>query len=144
MFNVLITLAILAAFQATLTLPGIGGLVLTIGMAVDGNILVYERIREELAAGRTMKNAVALGYSKAWHAIIDTHITTFLTGAILYWFGTGPIQGFAVTLMVGIAATLFTAIFCTHTVFLFMLDRGTTSINFGQPRSREVAATATA
>jgi preprotein translocase subunit SecD len=132
MFNVLITLAILAAFGATLTLPGIGGLVLTIGMAVDGNVLIYERIREELGNGRSIKSAVELGYSKAWHAIIDTHITTFLTGAILYWFGTGPIQGFAVTLMIGIAATLFTAVFVTRTVFMYMLDRGTTSISFGE------------
>lgn len=139
MFNLLITLALLAAFNATLTLPGIGGLVLTIGMAVDGNVLIYERIREELAAGRSLKQAVELGYQKAWQAIIDTHITTFLTGAILFWFGTGPIQGFAVTLMIGIAATLFTAVFATRTVFMLMLDRGTTSISFGQSRSLEPA-----
>src|SRR5207248_5037369 len=119
---------------ATLTLPGIGGLVLTIGMAVDANILIYERIREELASGKSLKTAVNLGYEKAFAAIIDTHITTFMTGAILYFFGTGPIQGFAVTLMVGIAATLFTAVFVTRTVFYLMLDRGTTAINFGQPK----------
>lgn len=140
MFNLLITLSILAAFGATLTLPGIGGLVLTIGMAVDGNVLIYERIREELANGRSLKSAVDLGYSKAWHALIDTHITTFLTGAILYWFGSGPIQGFAVTLMIGIAATLFTAVFVTRTVFMLMLDRGTTQINFGQPARLEPAS----
>jgi preprotein translocase subunit SecD len=140
MFNVLVTLAILGAFSATLTLPGIGGLVLTIGMAVDGNILIYERIREELIAGRSLKSAVNVGYDKAFAAIIDTHITTLMTGAILFMFGTGPIQGFAVTLMIGIAATLFTAVFVTKTVFLLMLDRGTTSINFGQPKRVEPAA----
>src|SRR5207237_799742 len=83
MFNVLLTLAILATRGATLTLPGIGGLVLTIGMAVDANILIYERIREELASGKSLKTAVNLGYEKAFAAIIDTHITTFMTGAIL-------------------------------------------------------------
>lgn len=140
MFNVMITLAALAAFNATLTLPGIGGLVLTIGMAVDGNILIYERIREELASGKSLMNAVKIGYDKAFAAIIDTHITTFMTGAILYYFGTGPIKGFAITLMIGIAATLFTAVFVTKTVFLLMLDRGTTSINFGQPKDEAVAA----
>ncbi len=140
MFNVLVTLAILATFDATLTLPGIGGLVLTIGMAVDGNILIYERIREELAAGRSLKNAINVGYNKAFAAIIDTHITTMMTGAILFLFGTGPIQGFAITLMIGIAATLFTAVFVTKTVFLLMLDRGTTSINFGQVKPTEPAA----
>jgi len=133
-FNLLVTLAILALFNATLTLPGIGGLVLTIGMAVDGNILIYERIREEMASGKSLRNAVQLGYDKAFAAIIDTHITTFMTGAILYMFGSGPIKGFAVTLMIGIAATLFTAVFVTKTVFLLMLDRGTTNINFGQPK----------
>ncbi|MEO5929907.1 MAG: protein translocase subunit SecD [Candidatus Kapaibacterium sp.] len=140
MFNVMITLAALAAFNATLTLPGIGGLVLTIGMAVDGNILIYERIREELASGKSLLNAVKIGYDKAFAAIIDTHITTFMTGAILYYFGTGPIKGFAITLMIGIAATLFTAVFVTKTVFLLMLDRGTTSINFGQPKDEAAAA----
>jgi preprotein translocase subunit SecD len=133
-FNVLLTLAVLAALGATLTLPGIGGLVLTIGMAVDANILIYERMREEMAAGKSLKTAVQLGYEKAWTAIIDTHITTFMTGAILYFFGTGPIQGFALTLMIGLAATLFTAVFVTRTVFAWMLERGATSINIGQPK----------
>ncbi|MBS1912115.1 MAG: protein translocase subunit SecD [Bacteroidetes bacterium] len=132
MLNVIITLAALAALGATLTLPGIGGLVLTIGMAVDGNILIYERIREEMARGKALKSAVLLGYEKAFAAIIDTHITTFMTGAILYVFGSGPVRGFAATLMIGIAATLFTAVFVTKTVFLVMLDRGATNINYGQ------------
>jgi len=129
----------LAALQATLTLPGIGGLVVTIGMAVDGNILIYERIREELARGRSLRQAVSDGYNKAFAAIIDTHLTTIITGIILYVFGTGPIQGFAVTLIIGILATLFTAVFMTKTVFIMMLDRGATSLNFGQPKSHKVA-----
>jgi SecD/SecF fusion protein len=137
LLNLLLTIAILAAFGATLTLPGIGGLVLTIAMAVDGNILIYERIREELANGKSLKTALQLGYEKAFAAIIDTHVTTFMTGAILYFFGSGPIRGFAVTLMIGIAATLFTAVFCTRTVFQLMVNRGTTNINFGQPKAQE-------
>ena len=136
--NVYLTMAVLAALQATLTLPGIGGLVVTIGMAVDGNILIYERIREELARGRGLHQAVNDGYNKAFTAIIDTHLTTIITGIILFMFGTGPIQGFAVTLIIGILATLFTAVFMTKTVFMMMLDRGATSLNFGQPKSRKV------
>jgi preprotein translocase subunit SecD len=143
LLNILITLAILAAFGATLTLPGIGGLVLTIGMAVDGNILIYERIREELAAGKPLKNAISLGYQKAWSAVIDTHITTLISGAILYIFGSGPIQGFAVTLIIGLSATLFTAVYVTRTIFMFMLDRGATSIDFGQPKGAVATATPT-
>lgn len=133
--NVLITLSILAAFGATLTLPGIGGIVLTIGMAVDANILVYERIREELSYGKGLKSAVQIGYEKAFVAIFDSNVTTFMTGVILYALGTGPIQGFAVTLMIGILVTLFTAVFMTRTLFMVMLDRGVSSISFGQPRA---------
>ncbi len=138
MLNIFFTLAILAAFQGTLTLPGIGALVLTIGMAVDANILIYERIREELALGKSIKNAVQLGYDKAFSAIIDSNITTFMTGVILYVFGTGPIQGFAFMLMVGIVGTLFTAVFITRVVFTFMLERDVKSLNFGQQKSRTV------
>lgn len=136
--NVLMTLAILAAFGATLTLPGIGGIVLTIGMAVDANILIYERIREELSYGKSLKNAVEIGYEKAFVAIFDSNVTTFMTGVILYAFGSGPIQGFAVTLMIGIAVTLFTAVYMTKTLFMVMLDRGAVSLNFGQPKLRAV------
>jgi preprotein translocase subunit SecD len=135
MFNVLITLAVLAKFGAALTLPGIAGLVLTIGMAVDANILIYERMREEFERGRTLSSAIQLGYEKAFAAIIDTHITTFMTGLILFFFGSGPIKGFAVTLMIGLVATLFTAVFVTRTVFAFMVTRGAKSVNIGQPRS---------
>lgn len=132
--NIFITLAILAVFRGTLTLPGIGGLVLTIGMAVDGNILIYERIREEMAAGKSLRNAVQLGYQKAWTAVLDTHITTLISGVILLIFGSGPIQGFAVTLIIGLTATLFTAVYVTRTIFIMMIDRGAQSINFGQPK----------
>lgn len=136
--NVFFTLAFLAALQGTLTLPGIGAIVLTIGMAVDANILIYERIREELALGKTIPNAVQLGYERAFTAIIDSNITTFLTGAILAAFGSGPIRGFAIMLMIGIGSTLFTAVFITRAVFTLMLNRGVKSINFGQPKTRTV------
>lgn len=136
--NVFFTLAFLAALQGTLTLPGIGALVLTIGMAVDANILIYERIREEMALGKPLKSAVQLGYEKAFSAIIDSNITTFITGVVLAAFGSGPIQGFAIMLMIGIAGTLFTAVFITRAVFEFMLERDVKSINFGQPKTRAV------
>jgi preprotein translocase subunit SecD len=137
--NVFLTLAVLAAFQGTLTLPGIGALVLTIGMAVDANILIYERIREELALGKGLRHAVQLGYEKAFTAIIDSNITTFITGVILYSFGSGPIKGFALMLMIGIGATLFTAVFITRAVFMVILDRGVENINFGQPKTKSVS-----
>src|SRR5690606_4288244 len=99
LFNIIFIFGILAAFNATLTLPGIAGIVLTIGMAVDANVLIFERVREEQKTGKTMKAAIEAGYSKAFSAIFDANITTFFVGAILYSFGVGPIQGFAVTLM---------------------------------------------
>lgn len=119
--NIIFILGILAAFNATLTLPGIAGIVLTIGMAVDANVLIFERIREEQATGKTLRAAIDLGYSKAFSAIFDANITTFFTGAILYSFGVGPIQGFAVTLMAGIAASLFSAIVITRIVFDYLV-----------------------
>lgn len=142
LLNVLITIALLAAFQATLTLPGIGGLVLTIGMAVDGNILIYERIREELAAGRPLARAIQVGYDKAWSAVLDTHITTLISGAILYFFGSGPVQGFAITLMIGLTATFFTAVFVTRTVFNLNTARGAETLDFGQGKTPVVEAAA--
>jgi preprotein translocase subunit SecD len=129
-FNLLFIVAILAGFQATLTLPGIAGMILTIGMAVDANVLINERIREELEGGKTIRAAIDLGYSKAFSAILDSNVTTFLTGIILYQFGSGPIQGFALTLMIGIVATMFSAIVITRVVFNLMTDRGITP-NFG-------------
>jgi preprotein translocase subunit SecD len=120
---VLITLAILAGFDAVLTLPGIAGFVLSIGMAVDANFLIFERTREELARGKTVRTAINEGFDHALTAIIDTHATTALTGLILYQIGTGPVQGFAVTLIAGIVASLFTAVFVVRTLFLIWLNR---------------------
>ncbi len=122
-FYVLVTLAILAGFDATLTLPGIAGFVLSIGMAVDANFLIFERIREEMDAGRTTRLAIDEGFNHAWSAIIDTHVTTALTAAILYQFGTGPVRGFAVTLLAGLAASLVSAIFVVRTLFYVWLHR---------------------
>jgi SecD/SecF fusion protein len=131
LINVTFIFAILAAFGGTLTLPGIAGIVLTIGMAVDANVLIFERIREELATHKTMRASIDAGYSKAFTAIFDSNITTLFTGIVLYQFGSGPIQGFALTLMMGVTANLFTAIVITRVVFDVMTERGATSINFG-------------
>jgi preprotein translocase subunit SecD len=117
LFNLLIQLAILATLSGTLTLPGIAGLALTIGMAVDANVLINERIREELRAGRTLRAAVEAGYDKAFTAIVDGHVTIFISGLILSQYGTGPVKGFAYTLIIGIIASLFTGVFCTRLVF---------------------------
>jgi preprotein translocase subunit SecD len=113
-FNILFMMAILAGFQAVLTLPGIAGIVLTIGMAVDANVLINERIREELRAGRAVRSAIEAGYQHALPAILDSNITTFLSGVILFQFGTGPIKGFAVTLCIGIITTVLTAVYLTR------------------------------
>ncbi|MGA9292126.1 MAG: protein translocase subunit SecD [Ignavibacteriaceae bacterium] len=123
-FTVLFILGVLAGFNATLTLPGIAGIILTIGMAVDANVLIYERIREELATGKTIKASVDSGFSKAYSAIIDSNITTFFTGIILYQFGTGPVQGFALTLMIGIVASLFSALIVARVLFDYLIIRG--------------------
>jgi preprotein translocase subunit SecD len=113
-FNILYMVAVLAGFQAVLTLPGIAGIVLTIGMAVDANVLINERIREELRAGRAVRSAIEAGYQNALPAILDSNITTFLSGVILFQFGTGPIKGFAVTLCIGIMTTILTAVYLTR------------------------------
>jgi preprotein translocase subunit SecD len=122
-FTVLFTLGILAGFSATLTLPGIAGIILTIGMSVDANVLIYERIREELATGKTIKASIDNGFRLANSAIIDSNLTTFITGIILYQFGTGPIQGFALTLMIGIAASLFSALVIARVVLDIMISK---------------------
>jgi preprotein translocase subunit SecD len=116
-FNLALQLAILASFSATMTLPGIAGLALTIGMSVDANVLINERIREELRAGRSVRAAVEAGYDKAFPSILDGHVTVLITGLILAQYGSGPIKGFAVALIVGIACSLFTGVFCTRLVF---------------------------
>ncbi len=129
--NIAFILAVLAGFNATLTLPGIAGIVLTIGVAVDANVLIYERIREELAIGRTLRSAIDEGYSKAFSAIFDSNITTFLTGLILYNFGSGPIQGFALTLMIGIIANLFSAVFITKVLYDIIAEKYPGIVKFG-------------
>lgn len=121
--NVLLILGTLSLFQATLTLPGIAGIVLTMGMALDANILIFERIREELKSGKSVKAAVDAGFSNAFSAVVDTHLTTFLSGMVLYNFGTGPIRGFAVTLMIGVVTTLFTAYWVTHLIYDYLLAK---------------------
>lgn len=131
LFNFLFVLGIMASFKATLTLPGIAGLILTIGMSVDSNVLIYERIREELASGKPMKTSIEIGYKKAFSAIIDSHLTSIITGIILYQFGTGPIQGFALTLLIGLIANLFTSIVITRIIFDILTEKGKTQINFG-------------
>jgi preprotein translocase subunit SecD len=122
-FYALTTLAMLAGFDAVLTLPGIAGFVLSIGMAVDANFLIFERIREEMDRGKTIRTAIDEGFSHAWSAIVDTHVTTALTAAILYQFGTGPVRGFAVALLAGLAASMVSAIFVVRTLFLVWLNR---------------------
>jgi preprotein translocase subunit SecD len=123
--NVVLLLACMAAFGATLTLPGIAGIALTIGMAVDTNILIFERIREELKVGKTPRSAIEAGFNRAFRTIIDTHVTVLVTAAILYNFGTGPVKGFAVSLFVGLSASLFTAVFFTRLLFdLIYMGRG--------------------
>ncbi len=122
LLNIFFILGVLASLGATLTLPGIAGIVLTIGMSVDANVLIFERIREEMAAGKGIKLALKDGYKNAYSAIIDANVTTILTGIILYTFGTGPIQGFATTLIIGIFTSLFAAIFITRIIFIYLLD----------------------
>ncbi|MEI8032876.1 MAG: protein translocase subunit SecD [Chlorobiaceae bacterium] len=121
--NILIVLSVLAGFGASLSLPGIAGIVLTIGMAVDANVLIYERIREELDAGKGLVSAIELGYDRAFSSILDSHVTTLSAACLLYNFGIGPIQGFALTLMIGTAASLFTSIVVTKEIFSFLLSR---------------------
>lgn len=121
--NMFFLIGVLASLQAVLTLPGIAGIVLTIGMSVDANVLIYERIREELNAGKGIKLAIADGYKNAYSAIIDANLTTLLTGVILYLFGTGPIKGFATTLVIGILTSLFSAIFITRLIYERMLSK---------------------
>ncbi len=123
--NLLLILGGLGYFHATLTLPGLAGMALTLGMAVDANVLIFERIREELRAGRPLSLAIATGYDKALSAIVDSNVTTILAAGFLYWFGTGPIRGFATTLGIGILASMFTAVFVTRILFDLLLNAGT-------------------
>jgi preprotein translocase subunit SecD len=120
--NMVILMGFMGAIGATLTLPGIAGIILLIGMAVDSNILIFERIREELRAGKTVRAAIDTGFSKVFWTILDTHVTTFVSALFLFNFGTGPIKGFAVTLTVGLAANMFTAVYVSHRLFDMMLS----------------------
>jgi preprotein translocase subunit SecD len=123
LLNLIITVAALVIFDATLTLPGIAGLILTIGMAVDSNVLIFERIREELETGKTVASAVEQGFNRAFLTIIDTHVTTIVAAMFLFIFGTGPIRGFAVTLTLGLLANLFSAVYVSRTIFIWLLSR---------------------
>ena len=129
MSNMLVLFGILAGFQATLTLPGIAGMVLTLGMAVDANVLINERIREELREGQGPHAALEAGYSRALPAILDSNATTFLAGLILFQFGSGPIKGFALTLCIGIASTIFSAVFCSRLLHDLSLRSGAKTIS---------------
>jgi preprotein translocase subunit SecD len=121
--NMLFMMAILAGFEASLTLPGIAGLVLTVGMAVDANIIIYERIREELRLGKSVRTAVDAGFSRAFWTVFDAHVTNFVAGVVLYSYGSGPIRGFAVTLLVGIVTNLFTSYWLSHWMFDALVGR---------------------
>ncbi|EAT58615.1 protein translocase subunit SecD [Chlorobium ferrooxidans] len=121
--NILIVLSVLAGFSASLSLPGIAGIVLTIGMAVDANVLIYERIREELDASKGLTSSIELGYDRAFSSILDSHVTTMVAAFLLYTYGIGPIQGFALTLMIGTAASLFTSIVVTKEIFSFLMGK---------------------
>lgn len=123
LLNMILTMAGLVIFGATLTLPGIAGLILTIGMAVDSNVLIFERIREELHTGKTIPSAVDQGFSRAFVTIIDTHVTTIVSSLFLFVFGTGPIRGFAVTLILGLLVNLFSAVYVSRTIFIWLLNR---------------------
>src|SRR5213075_2049061 len=121
--NMLFMIAILAGFEAALTLPGIGGLVLTIGMAVDANIIIYERIREELRLGKSPRTAVDAGFNRAFWTVFDAHVTNFVAGVVLYSYGSGPIRGFAVTLLVGILTNLLTSVWISRWMFDLVVGR---------------------
>jgi len=123
LLNLVMVIAVLAGLNATLTLPGIAGLILTIGMAVDANVIIFERIREELALGKTVRAAIESGYERAFITILDANVTTLIAAFVLAWIGSGPIKGFAVTLSAGIVCSMFTAIFVTRSVFMFFSER---------------------
>ena len=126
--NIALILAILSSLQATLTLPGIAGIVLTVGMAVDANVLIFERIREELAGGRSNISAIDAGYSRAMSTIIDSNLTTLIAALILFLFGTGPIKGFAVTMGIGIVTSFFSAIMVTRLLVVLWLKKSKSKV----------------
>jgi preprotein translocase subunit SecD len=119
--NIVLIAAGLAGFQATLTLPGIAGIILTIGMAVDANVIIFERIREEMSLGRTPRAAIDAGYNRATLTILDANVTTLIAAIVLFQFGTGPVKGFAVTLSLGVISSLFTALILSRLIFDYIL-----------------------
>jgi preprotein translocase subunit SecD len=121
LLNCILTLGTLAVFQATLTLPGIAGIILVIGMAVDANVLIFERAREEIRLGKTPRAVIETGYGKAFITILDTHITTLIAAVFLFQFGTGPVKGFAVTLTIGLVYSILTAVFVTRIIFDYLV-----------------------
>ncbi len=137
--NMFFLFGVLASFGAVLTLPGIAGIVLTLGMAVDANVIIYERIKEEVRAGKGIKLAIADGYKNAYSAIVDGNVTTLLTAIVLVIFGSGPVKGFATTLIIGICSSLFTAIFMSRLIFTFLLNKNFT-VNFANNATRNVLA----
>jgi SecD/SecF fusion protein len=139
LFNIFFILGILAQLNAALTLPGVAGIVLTIGMSIDANVLIFERIREELRNGASLLAAISEGYSKAYSSIIDANVTTFITGIILFMLGQGPVKGFATTLMIGIACSFFSAVFITRVIITWMTRKGDKSkISFDTPFSKNL------
>src|ERR1700761_5091500 len=132
--NVFFLMGVLVGLNAVLTMPGVAGIVLTLGIAVDANVLIYERVREELALGKSVRIAVADGFKHALSSILDANISTFLTGLILFIFGSGPIQGFAVVLMIGIVTSLFCSLLISRLIFEWMLGKGW-DIKFSNPWS---------
>jgi len=137
LFNIFFILGILAQFSAALTLPGIAGIVLTIGMSVDANVLIFERIREELANGLSVKDAINKGYERAFSSIFDANVTTLLAGIILYFFGSGPVKGFAITLMIGIATSFFTAVYISRLIIeWWTAGKNVNNMSFATPFSR--------
>jgi protein-export membrane protein SecD len=121
--NLLILLGLMASINATMTLPGVAGFILTIGMGVDSNVLIFERIKEELATARGVRAAVNAGFDRVWWTIVDTHVSSLIAALLLLQFGTGPIRGFAVTLIIGLLSNVFTAVFVSRTVFELVLAR---------------------
>ena len=121
--NLVLLLGSMALLNATLTLPGIAGIILTIGMGVDSNVLMFERIREEVRSGKQPRPAIDSGYDKAFLTILDSHVTTLITAAVLFMFGTGPVRGFAITLVIGLIANIFTSIYVSRTIFDWHLGR---------------------
>jgi len=137
--NIFFLFGVLASLGAVLTLPGMAGIVLTLGMAVDANVIIFERIKEEIRAGKGFRLAITDGYKNAYSAIVDGNVTTLLTGIVLYVFGTGPVQGFATTLIIGILSSLFTAIFISRLIFTWMLNKDI-AINFSNKFTANILA----